>query len=310
VNIKKKNEKIDEKSNLYDYLFDYGDYVKHKFSNFSEFEVEFNYEINLPMFYYIDVKGNIPIRNFYDFNFNDYEIKICNNSLYYCKYPNSAFTNSIIRKKPPRIKDFYLERADDGNENIKIIRNSLMINKQLYNSIKVYYTPSKHKNATNVLNHIKKFTNSKKDLKIKKKSHSIPIKRPEIKFKISSFVLDENDIDSINNFVYPNLKNNEFEVLDDFTLETFKSDLSEGQNKDWMNLNDKFTKENAFNFYYEKNNKNKKETIDDGILYYDAEEKCFFKDYDYNKNLDINADSKINLQGIPLSIVDEYFNKI
>ncbi len=306
---KKNNEKIDEKSNLYDYLFDYGDYVKYKFSNFSEFEVEFNYEINLPMFYYIDVKRNIPIRNFYDFNFNDN--KNFNNSLYY-KYQNSTFTNSNynIRKKPPIINDFYLEKAEnDGNENIKKIRNSLM-NKQSYNSNKVYNTANKHKKGTNVLNHMKIFTKLKKDSKIKNKSNSIPIKRPEIQFKISSFVLDESDIDSINSFVYPNLKNNEFEVLDDFTLETFKSNLSEGQNKEWMNLNDKFTKENAFNFYYEKNNKNKKETIDDGILFYDAEEKCFFKDYDYNKNLDINADSKINLQVIPLSIVDEYFNKI
>ena len=326
-NSKEKNKE----NNLYDYLLNYEEYLKFKYINYSEFENEFKYENNLPLFYYIDIKSNIPVRNFYNFSLLN--------------------SNSLIQNKPPTIKNFYLEKDDKGLfDSIKIVKTNLTIYKKIHNSLKVYYTPNKHKTPTNVLNHMRNFTKSKKqNLQIITNNNPIPI-RNEINFVITSFDIGENDINSINNFLNPNvnLENNNFS--EDFNLENFKSGLSsEEQNKDWSKFHEPFTKENAFNFIVEKNKKKEnKKVVDNGLLYYDIEKKCFFKDYNtesnvkskvferkstfekirnmkidkpknesvyhtphkgFNINLDINSDSKINLLGIPLSIVDDYFLK-
>ena len=325
------NSKEKNKENkLYDYLLDYEDYLKFKYINYSEFENEFKYENNLPLFYYIDIKSNITVRNFYNFTLSN--------------------TNSLIKIKPPTIKNFYIEKDDKGiYDDIKTVKNNLTIYKKIHNSIKVYYTPNKHKTPTNVLNHMRNFTKSKKSNLQIINNNPIPI-RHEINFVITSFDIGENDINSINNFLNPNinLENNNFS--EDFNLENFKSSLSsEEQSKDWSKFHEPFTKENAFNFIQDKNkNKENKNVVDNGLLYFDVEKNCFFKDYNietskknkvferkstfeknrnmkidkpkkeivyhtphkgFNLNLDINLDSKINLLGIPLSIVDDYFLK-
>jgi hypothetical protein len=193
---------------------------------------------------------------------------------------------------------------------------------------------------------MRNFTKSKKSNLQIINNNPIPI-RHEINFVITSFDIGENDINAINNFLNPNinLENNNFS--EDFNLENFKSGLSsEELSKDWSKFHDPFTKENAFNFIEKNKKKKKKKVVNNGLLYFDVEKKCFFKDYNteipnknkvferkstfeknsnlkmnklnedniyhtphkgFNLNLDINSDSKINLIGIPISIVDDYF---
>ena len=347
------NSKEKNKENkLYDYLLNYEDYLQFKYKNYYKFENEFKYENNLPLFYYIDIKSNIQVRNFYNFSLYDYPIKIIKTYLFHYKPQNSGiFSNSsyLIKKKPPTITNFYLEKDDkEGNDSIKTVENNIEILKKMHNSIKIYKS-NKHNTPTNVLNHMRNFTKAKKsNLQIiTNNNNSIPIGRPEINFVITSFDIGENDINSINNFLNPNinLENNNFS--EDFNLENFKSGLSsEELSKDWSKFHDPFTKENAFNFIEKNKKKKKKKVVNNGLLYFDVEKKCFFKDYNteipnknkvferkstfeknsnlkmnklnedniyhtphkgFNLNLDINSDSKINLIGIPISIVDNYF---
>ncbi len=113
---------------------------------------------------------------------------------------------------------------------------------------------------------MRNFTKSKKqNLQIITNNNPIPI-RNEINFVITSFDIGENDINSINNFLNPNvnLENNNFS--EDFNLENFKSSLSsEEQSKDWSKFHEPFTKENAFNFIQDKN-KNKENKKSKGII--------------------------------------------